>query len=121
MPFDLKFDPVTRDLIPDGRGSFVTTQNADTMLMHQMLCVYQQSWHDENLGSLLGVLQAYPQGDPVSWAIAEAKRALGVLASRGRISNIDAIAEEQGNGRIAIATTSRDVSTGQVLTATAGG
>lgn len=113
--FDFAFDPVTKDLIDDGKGSFVLTDTAQTMLMHQVLCAYGESWHDENLGSRLNDLQAFPQVNTVQWAIDEAKRALGVLVSRKRIANLEVTAEMQGQGRVVIATKCRDVSTGNVV------
>lgn len=115
MPADFKFDPVTRDIVSDGKGSFVQTTTAETTVLHQMTCLAGASWHDENLGTKLVDLQAFPQNDPATWAVDEAKRALGVLVSRGRIANVEAIAEEQPGGRVAIATSMQDVSTGGVI------
>lgn len=115
MPTDFKFDPVTRDIISDGKGSFVQTETAETTVLHQLTCLANASWHDENLGTKLVDLQAYPQNAPAKWALDEAKRALGVLVSRGRIANVEVATEEHPGGRIAIATQFRDVSTGGIV------
>lgn len=115
MPWDFKFDPVTKDFISDGAGSYVTTQNADTMVMHQFLCEYPLCWHDENLGSRLADMQ-YLQPDPQARAEADAKRSLNVLQSRGRVANIEVDVQMESPSRVDIATRFRDTSSGQVVT-----
>ena len=114
MPYDLKFDPITKDLIRDGKGSYVRTATAETMVMHQVLCHYGKSWHDELLGSRLYDLK-FLQDRPEITGPDEAKRALGVLAKRGRISNVEAIGEVPQVGRVNIATKFRDTSTGAIV------
>jgi len=119
MPLDLKFDPITKDLVSDGKGSYVRTPNADTMLMHQMLCHYGDCWHDENLGSRLHDLK-FLQADPAKLGAEEARRALKVLQARGRISDVEAKAEvPKGQpGRVNIVTSARDTSTGGIVAGT---
>lgn len=122
MPTDVKFDPETHDLISDGKGSFVMTETAETMVMHQIICHYNEWWGDETLGSELWNLNNF-QADPEASVPDEMKRALGVIVARGRISNLQVIAEVPQPGRVVAASTFRDVSTGQVATtyAKAGG
>jgi hypothetical protein len=112
--FDLSFDPVTRDLVDDGKGSFALTDTADTILMHQVLCHYGRCWHDENLGSKFHDLSAF-QENPELLAKAEADRCFGVLVSRGVITNLETDVSPFVNGRINVATRSRDANTGQVI------
>lgn len=122
MPEDFAFDPITRDLIDDGKGGFEMTSTAATMVMHQTWCHYNEWWGDETLGSKFHDLSAF-QAKPEVMAPDEAKRAFGVIVARGRIANLMVVAQVQGPGRIFVQSTFRDVSTGQVVTtfATPGG
>lgn len=114
MARDFKFDPVTQDWIPDGKGSFVTTELADTTVMHQLLCRYRQWWGDPELGSRLFDLNSF-QSNPAVLAAEEAKRCLNRLVASGRIANLEVEAEMQGPSRVVVATTFQDASTGQVV------
>lgn len=114
MARDFKFDPVTQDWIPDGKGSFQTTEHADTMLMHQLVCTYRAWWGDGELGSRLNDPKNYG-ADPVTFAKDEARRAIGVLIDRGRVANLQVDAEQPYPGRVNVATRSQDVSTGSVV------
>jgi hypothetical protein len=114
MPMDFAFDPVTRDLIDDGAGSFELTETASSTLMHQVLCHYGECWHDENLGSLFHDLSAF-QAKPELLAKSEAERCFGVLVDRGVITNLETSVSAFVRGRINVATRSRDATTGQVI------
>lgn len=114
MPNDFKFDPVTRDLIPDGKGWFQTTPHADTMIQLQLSCHADECWQDDNLGSFLHDLKRF-QAKPEILLPDEASRALKVLQARGRIQIIDINAVTVNPGRVDVATKSRDTSTGQVI------
>jgi len=111
---DFAFDPVTRDLIDDGQGSFVLTEHADSILMHQVLCHFDECWHDENLGSKFFDLRAF-QGSPETKAKAEANRCFGVLVARGVITNLETDVSPFVAGRINVASRSVDANTGQVI------
>ena len=122
MPQDFKFDPETRDLVDDARGSFEMTDAADTMVMHQWWCHYRKWWGDSTLGSLFYDLSNFLP-NPELRVVDEATRALGVIAARGRIANVQSIAKMLAPGRIGAQSTFQDVSSGQVVTtfAKAGG
>lgn len=114
MPNDLKFDPATNDVIPDGKGGLTLTPYADTMLQLQLQCEYQRCWHDETLGSQLYSLRAF-QRDPTTLVPAEVTRALNVIASRGRIDSIQVTAQRVTANRVDVQSKSRDTSTGQII------
>jgi phage gp46-like protein len=114
MSTSFKFDPVSRDLIRNGRGWFTMTSNQDTTVMHQLLCHADECWHDPQLGSRLHDLKKL-QVRPEVTAPSEARRSLDVLVSRGRISNVEVIAEIPRPGRINLATKFRDTKTGQIV------
>ena len=120
MAFDFKFDPVTKDLVRNANGSYDTTPHADTMLQHQFWCHAGKCWHDKDLGSFFFDLRKF-QTKPEVLVPDEARRCMNVLASRGRISNIEVTAERRGTGRIDVATKSRDTSTGKTLAVRTGG
>lgn len=123
MPKDFQFDPDTRDLVDDDHGSFATTSAADTMVMHQIWCHFAKWWGDPTLGSQFYDLANFQGAHPELKVTDEAKRALGVIVARGRIANVQSIAEMQGPGRVVAKTTMQDISSGQVITsyATPGG
>lgn len=114
MAWDLKFDPVTRDLIDLPNGSPAITETAETMMMHQVLLHYGECWHDPAVGSKFHDLAAF-QANPTLLAQAEAERCFGVLVSRGRITNLEIAVSAPSAGRVNIATRSRDANTGQVI------
>ena len=117
MPKDFAFDPITGDLIPDGKGWFQTTPHADTQLQLQMLCHADQCWQDDQLGSFFYGLKRF-QAKPEVMLPDEASRALKILQSRGRLAIIDIQAVTRGPGRVDVATKTRDTSTGLVITQT---
>lgn len=110
--FDLRFDPVTMDLVDDGFGSFELTTSASTAVLHQLVCHRDEWWGDAELGSHLHQLDRFIQ-DPGPLIAAECERALGVLARAGRIANVDAEADESAPGRVSVATSYRDTRSGQ--------
>jgi phage gp46-like protein len=115
MPKDYKFDPVTGDLVRDGKGAFVLVDTAETALQEQVLHHYQKWWGAPEQGSRLHDLRAFGR-DKVKAAIAETQRALGQLVKAGRISNLEVIGEQPSAGRINVASKSRDTGTGQAVT-----
>lgn len=114
MPFDYKFDPVTGDLVRDGKGGHVLVSTAETAIQEQVLHHYQAWWGAPTQGSRLHDMRAFT-GDKRKAAEDEARRALNVLVQAGRITNVQVTSEQPKPGRINIATTSRDTSTGQVV------
>jgi phage gp46-like protein len=114
MPKDYKFDPVTGDLVRDGKGGFVLVDTAETALQEQVLHHYQAWWGAPAQGSRLHDLRAVGR-DKVRAAIAEAQRALGALVKAGRISNLEVVGEAPKAGRIVVATKSRDTGTGKTI------
>lgn len=112
MAWDLAFDPVTRDLVDDGAGAFEITETAATAVMLQLISHWDAWWGDPDAGSLLHDLQRFAS-DPPGLTADESRRALQLLAERGRISNLEVIAEEPRTGRVNVAIRFRDTSTGQ--------
>lgn len=115
MPKDYKFDPVTGDLVRDGKGGHVLVSTAETALQEQIIHHYQAWWGAPEQGSRLNNLRLFT-GDKLKAANDEVRRALNVLVQRGRIANLQVTAEQPKAGRINVASTSRDTSTGQVIT-----
>jgi len=114
MAKDFAFDPVTHDLIRDGKGSWQMTSTAATMVQLQMMCHAGECWHDEQLGSFLHDLKRF-QAKPELLLPDEAERALSVIVARGRIDSLEVTAKRQGPGRVDVATRFRDTSTGQLV------
>ena len=112
MAWDLAFDPVTRDLVDDGAGAFERTVTASTAVYLQLVSQYDAWWGDPDAGSLLHDLQRFAT-DPAGLTADEARRALQLLADRGRISNLEVLGEEPRTGRVGVAIRFRDTSTGQ--------
>ncbi len=120
MAKDFKFDPITKDLIKDGKGSYVLTEHADTVAQLQLQCHAGDCWQDETLGSYLHDLKRF-QAKPEVLLPVEVRRSLNVLESRGRIGNIAVVAERRGPGRVDVASKFRDTSTGRTITLKSGG
>lgn len=116
MAKDLQFDPVTRDLIDDGKGSFAVTDTAETMVMHQTWCHYNAWWGGSWLGSRFHDLRSF-QANPQLLVQDEWSRALGVVVARGRIANVSIAVDPPTPGRIVGKASMRDVGTGQVIDA----
>ena len=118
MAWDFAFDPKTKDTIPNGNGGIMLTQGADTAIQLQLDCEFAAWWGDPQAGSKFHNLKAFGPTPEIA-AQAEAIRALGVLADRGRISNVTAIAERSTEipGRVKLLTTSRDTRTGRTIKA----
>lgn len=115
MPRDFKHDPITGDLLRDGKGGFVYTTTAETSVRNQLLAHFGECWHDPELGSKLHDREAL-QANPAQLAKAEAERALGRLEDAGRITNVEVRAEESP-GRVTVATRFADASTNQLVEA----
>lgn len=120
MALDYKFDPMTGDLVRDGRGGFVLVDTAETALQEQVRHHYRAWWGAPAHGSRLHNLRAFGGRDKMMAAQDEVRRALHVLEQAGRISNLEVIAEQPRQGRINVASSARDTGTGQVISTRAG-
>lgn len=116
MAWDFAFDPVTGDLIDDGRGGVVTTERATTAIQLQLSSHLGEWWGDPNAGSRLHDQRGF-QADPVALVEDEARRALEVLVERGRIADVEVRVEQPSPSRVNVAVSSRDVSTGELVDA----
>ncbi len=117
MPgWSFQFDPVTNDLVDDGKGSFVRTFTAQTHVQLQVRCRAGQCWQDPLLGSFFFDLSRF-QAAPDITVPGEMRRCLGVLEKRGRIANIDVASQQRSPTRIDVQAKCRDTSTGQPVTA----
>jgi phage gp46-like protein len=112
--WDLRLDPVTRDLVPDASGGFETTESAETAVMLALSSHFEKWWGDPDAGSQL---YALVQGNDVNGLEEsiddEVRRALGSLVKRGRISIVSVNTYRSGTGRIVVETQIADNSTGQ--------
>lgn len=115
MPWSWKRDPVTGDLVKDGKGGFVKTFTAENLVRNQLVAHRDRCWQDAELGSRLHELERFIT-DPDGLASDDARLALERIQAAGRISNIEVTAEEKP-GRVIVATRFRDTSTNQVVTA----
>jgi phage gp46-like protein len=119
MAKDYKFDPVTGDLVRDGKGAFVLVDTAETALQEQVMHHYRAWWGAPEQGSRLHDLRAFGR-DKTKAAQDEVRRALHELEKRGRISNLEVVAEQPKAGRIVVASKSRDTGTGQTISTKTG-
>lgn len=113
MPWDYYIDPVTRDLVPDGKGGFRKVETAQTSVMNQLLAHAGECWHDDELGSELHDLRAM-QAAPETIAPDKARLALERLVRAGRIADVEARAE-RSVGRVVVATRFRDTTSGSIV------
>ncbi|MDQ3295067.1 MAG: hypothetical protein M3619_00595 [Myxococcota bacterium] len=114
MPWAWKRDPITGDLIPDGKGGYVKTNTAEVLVQNQLLAHYGKAWQDPELGSMLHDLERF-KTSPEVLVPEEARRALARVEAAGRISNIETDAELRGAGRVDVATRFRDTSSNQIV------
>lgn len=110
MATDLKFDPVTKNIIV-ANGSPQLTESADTMVLHQDWIHFGEYWGGPRLGSLLWSARNFTGPKPEVAALAEGTRSLKVVAARGRIAGIEVAAASQGQGRTVLQRRFRDVRT----------
>lgn len=116
MAWDFRFDPLTRDLVIV-KGSPVLTEAADTMVFHQLSIHFNAWWGAPKLGSSLHDLRAFGSRPEVA-VPDEARRALKVVADRGRIAQVLARAEKPSAGRVNCETICRDVRTNTTIRTT---
>ena len=119
MPLDYQFDPVTGDLVRDGKGAHVLVDTAETALQEQVLHHYRAWWGAPEQGSRLHDLHALGR-DALQAAKAEVQRALHALEQAGRISHLEVVAEQPRAGRVHVASRSRDTATGKPITTRTG-
>lgn len=120
MPKDYKFDPVTGDLVRDGKGGHVLVDTAETALQEQIVHHYQKWWGAPNQGSGVFDVRNFGGKDMQRAAQAEVQRALHVLEQAGRISNLEVTSEAPRLGRIVVASKSRDTGTGKTISTKTG-
>lgn len=114
MPWAWKRDPLTGDLIPDGKGGYVKTETAEVIVQNELLVHLETNWAAPRRGSLLHDLDRF-KANPEVLVAEEARRALANVEEQGRISNIEVRAEVPNPGRINVATRCRDTSTSQTI------
>lgn len=114
MAHDLKFDPVSKDLIDSTDGWFEETDTSETAVWLQLESHHDAWWGDPGAGSRLHDLRSF-QRDPETLLAIEADRALAVLVEAGLIANVDVLVEPGRPGRYNVATRCRDVSSGQLV------
>jgi phage gp46-like protein len=114
MALDLKFDPVTHDLVDGPSGTFAETDRADTAVFLQLTSRFGEWWGDVDAGSRLHDLRAF-QSDPEELMRDEALRSLDLLEREGMISDVDVIVEEGRSGRLNVATRFRDIATSALV------
>ncbi len=114
MPWAWKRDPLTGDLIPDGKGGYVKTNTAEVLIQNELLVHLETNWAAPGRGSLLHDLERF-KINPTVLIPEEARRALANVEAQGRISNIETMAESPKPGRINVATKCLDTSSNQII------
>lgn len=115
MPLDFAFNAITGDFPLDATGaSWAMVEDASTSVLHQLLCHYDRSWIDPELGSRLFDRNLFT-GAPASDVLAEVARAMGVLVAEGLIADLVVTAVEPQPGRVNVRTQYRVVATGQLV------
>ena len=114
MPFDLRFDPLTHDLIDDGRGSVQLTDTAETAVLHALIAHFGEWWGDPDAGSRLHDLDAFV-GNPEPMIADEVRRALASIVQAGRIDQLRVRALMERTGRIRVETSFRDATSSQLV------
>ena len=97
--WDLRFDPITQDLVDDGLGGFQLASGAQTSVLHQMFCHYAEWWADASLGSRIHDADAFIT-DPPGLVRLETQRALGELVADGAITKLTVRSTETSLGRV---------------------
>jgi hypothetical protein len=114
MPWDLVFDPQTKDLVRDGAGGWQRTTTGDTAVRNQLEVRYASWWGDAAIGSLL-----YDRGRfaaaPGPLVAAEVRRALGLLVTEQYIADLEADATQTRQGRVEGRSRYRLVDTGELV------
>lgn len=114
MARDLKIDPVTHDLVRDGRGGFAYAAGAETAVLHQLEIHFGGDWLLPDDGSRLHELALF-SGDASADIDAEIRRALDVLVKRGRILDPQVVARQVRAGRVDADVSYRDAKTGRLI------
>jgi phage gp46-like protein len=112
MPWDLKFDPITGDLVPDGAGGWERTEHSDTAVWNQLTIHWERWWADPDIGSRLFERDEFTS-DPAPLVEAETRRALQLLVDENLIADVRVVAVESSAGRVDVRTLYRLVATGQ--------
>lgn len=108
---ELKFDPITRDWIRDGKGGFVRTAGSDTTVMHNILTHFGEDPLDPDSGSLFHDASRF-LGDTKALLEDEARRCNAALVARGVITSVTATARVDERGGAEVDISYRDVRTG---------
>lgn len=112
---DIKIDPVTQDLVRDGRGGFVYATGAETSVLHQLSIHFGGDWLSPEDGSRLHELSLFSTAAPAADIEAETRRSLDVLVRRGRIADPSVEARQIKPGRVDVNVSYRDVRSGQLI------
>lgn len=115
MARELKIDPVTHDLVRDGRGGFVYATGAETAVLHQLQIHFGGDWLLPEDGSRLHELALFGGADSAAAIEAEIRRALDVLVKRGRILDPQVVARQVRAGRVDADVNYRDTRTGRLI------
>lgn len=113
--YDRRIDPITRDYVDDGAGTFETTRTAETAIYHQVRTPLGSWWGDPEAGSRLHELEQAK--NPVTSPIVIDDMLSGALArlvDEGRISEPEILVERDVDEVVA-AVTVRDLWSGETL------
>ena len=116
MPWDLAFDPLTKDFIRDGAGGWERTETGDTAVLHQCSVHFGRWWGDAAIGALFHERERFAT-DPAPLHDAEYRRALGLLVTEQYIADLQVTSVETKPGRVDSRTSYRLVETGQAVEA----
>lgn len=111
---DRKLDPITRDYVDAGDGSWAVITTAQTALHHQLLGELNAWAGDPEAGSELHLLVRKGKNDRITAQEAGdiVKRAFRPFLEEGRISNLKVELDQDPLGRFVLVITCRDVQAG---------
>lgn len=115
MPgWDLEIDPITKDYVDDGHGSFKTTRTAETAIIHQFLTQKNRWVGDPDAGSRIYQLPRKLSDATVRSALDICKEAMGPLLAAGLVTDYELVSDRDQRGRLAIVGSVHDVQAGEL-------
>jgi phage gp46-like protein len=114
MPWDLKFDPLTNNLVRDGAGGWERAEHRETAILNQFRCHLESWWADSAIGTRFHNRDLFA-GDTAALVEAEARRAFQLLEDEGIVTNVRVQAREVKPGRVDVRTAYFLVDRGQLI------
>jgi len=116
MSLDFEFDLATGDLVDAEDGGFASTATAAPAVYLQLRQHYDEWPPDPESGSRLHLAKDQGDGpDGEAFLETETRRAFAMLEADGSLSNLEVGVERSATGRIAVATSYVDTTSGLVV------